>query len=80
MPARRNLGEIDLKLGGIARPLGRFPDTERRALSSLQQSRFRVDERSASTISLAADTVLAAATRIRNCCTVGAHIVRTDGP
>jgi len=52
-----------------ARPLCRAPDTEQRALSTLQRSRFcRVDKRSASTISLAAGTLLAAATQIWNCC------------
>jgi len=46
-----------------ARPPRRVPDTERRALSTLKQSRFcRVDKRSASTIGLAAGTLLAAAT------------------
>jgi hypothetical protein len=44
-----------------ARPPCRVPGTERRALSTLQRSRFcRVDKRSASTIGLAADTLLAA--------------------
>ncbi|WP_295586840.1 hypothetical protein [uncultured Lamprocystis sp.] len=52
-----------------ARPPCLAPDTERRALSTLQRSRFcRVDKRSASTISLAAGTLLAAATQIWNCC------------
>ena len=51
-----------------ARPLCRVPDTERCALSTLQRSRFcRVDKRSASTISLAAGTLLAAATQIWIC-------------
>ena len=55
-----------------AQPTYRVPNTERRALSTLQRSRFRrVDKRSASTIGLAADTLLAAATQIWNCCAAG---------
>jgi hypothetical protein len=51
-----------------ARPPCQVPDTARRALSTLQRSRCRrVDKRSASTISLAAGALLAAATRIWNC-------------
>ena len=52
-----------------ARPPCRVTDTERRALSTLQRSRFcRVDKRSASTISLAAGTLSAAATQIWKRC------------
>jgi hypothetical protein len=51
-----------------APPPCRVPDIEKRALSTLQRRRFcRVDKRSASTISLAAQTLLTVATQIWNC-------------
>ena len=51
-----------------ARPPCQVPETEQRALSTLQRSRLRrVDKRSASTIGLAVETLLAAATQIWNC-------------
>ncbi|WP_295612886.1 hypothetical protein, partial [uncultured Lamprocystis sp.] len=52
----------------------RVPDTERRALSTLQRSRFRrVDKRSASTIRLADGARSAEATQIWNCWRLRRH-------